>query len=176
MFYFSFLSFGKHWRARAQGEHPYPFVLAVNKSPSVYFLSRALDGLWRETRGSVNSKSLRSKVQLNVMNLDVDTFIYLLFYCGSISFPPCPNTSHKHLEQVVDSNIFKSGGCGTVLSVTCNKIQTEEKKECLKTFGDDCKPRIQKNAALLLSQGKKYPFKLGILWDLSLNTIPNSNS
>ena len=45
MFYFSFLSFGKHWRARAQGEHPYPFVLAVNKSPSVYFLSRALDGL-----------------------------------------------------------------------------------------------------------------------------------
>ena len=35
----------KHWRARAQGEHPYPFVLAVNKSPSVYFLSRALDGL-----------------------------------------------------------------------------------------------------------------------------------
>ena len=35
---------------------------------------------------------------------------------------------------------------------------------------------IQKNAALLLSQGKKYPFKLGILWDLSLNTIPNSHS
>ena len=94
----------------------------------------------------------------------------------SISFPPWSNTSHKHLEQVVDSNIFKPGGCGTVLSVTCNKIQTEEKKECLKTFGDDCKPRIQKNAALLLSQGKKYPFKLGILWDLSLNTIPNSHS
>ena len=110
------------------------------------------------------------------MNLDVDTFIYFIILLRSISFPPWSNTSHKHLEQVVDSNIFKPGGCGTVLSVTCNKIQTEEKKECLKTFGDDCKPRIQKNAALLLSQGKKYPFMLGILWDLSLNTIPNSNS
>ena len=37
-------------------------------------------------------------------------------------------------------------------------------------------PEFKKNAALLLSQGKKYPFMLGILWDLSLNTIPNSNS
>ena len=25
--------------------HPYPFALAVNKSPAVYFLSHALDGL-----------------------------------------------------------------------------------------------------------------------------------
>jgi len=85
------------------------------------------------------------------MNLGVDTFIYFFFYCcSSIPFPPWSSTSHKHLEQVVDSNIFKPGGCGTVLSVTRNKIQTEEKKECLKTFGDDCKPRIQKIAALLL--------------------------
>ena len=89
------------------------------------------------------------------MNLHVDTFIYLfiylLLYCGSISFP-------SWLEQVVDSNIFKPGGCSTVLSVTCNKTQTEERKECLKTFSDDCKPRIKKIAALfILSQGKKYP-------------------
>ena len=34
--------------------HPYPFALAVNKSPAVYFFSRALDGLWRENGGSVN--------------------------------------------------------------------------------------------------------------------------
>ena len=93
----------------------------------------------------------------DVMNLDVDTLIYFLFYCSSISFPPCSSTSHKHLEQVVDSNIFKPGGCGTVLSVICNKTQTEE-KECLKTFGDDYKPRIQKTAALLLSQGKNILF------------------
>ena len=32
--------------------HPYPFALAVNKSPAVYFLSRMLDG--GENRGSVN--------------------------------------------------------------------------------------------------------------------------
>ena len=34
--------------------HPYPLALAVNKSPAVYILSRALDGLWRENRGSDN--------------------------------------------------------------------------------------------------------------------------
>ena len=33
---------------------PHPFALAVNKSPAVYFLSRAVDGLWREHGGSVN--------------------------------------------------------------------------------------------------------------------------
>lgn len=94
------------------------------------------------------------------MNLDADTFMYLLFYCVQFFSLPGQTLRHKHLEQVVDSNIFKPGGCGTVLPVTCNKIQTEEKKECLKTFGDDCKPRIQKikNAALLLSQGKKISF------------------
>ena len=38
--------------------HPYPLALAVNKSPAggFNFLSRALDGLWRENRGSVNSR------------------------------------------------------------------------------------------------------------------------
>ena len=34
--------------------HPYFLALAVNKSLVVYILSRALDGLWRENRGSVN--------------------------------------------------------------------------------------------------------------------------
>ena len=34
--------------------HHYPLVLAVNKTPAVYILSPALDGLWRENRGSVN--------------------------------------------------------------------------------------------------------------------------
>ena len=70
LFYFSFRSFQKHWRVkwarenerRAQERkikifffpHPYPLVLAVNKSPAVYSLSPALDGVWRENRGSVN--------------------------------------------------------------------------------------------------------------------------
>ena len=44
LFYFSFRAFGKHRRAR-QRANPYPFALAVNKSPAVYFLSRALDEL-----------------------------------------------------------------------------------------------------------------------------------
>ena len=87
------------------------------------------------------------------MNLDADTFIYLLFYC--VQFPSLPGqTLHEHLEQVVDSNIFKPRGCGTVLSVTCNKIQTKEKKECLKTFGDDCKPRIQKKLRFYFHRAK----------------------
>ena len=34
--------------------HHYPLALAVNKSSVVYILSPALDGLWRENRGSVN--------------------------------------------------------------------------------------------------------------------------
>ena len=34
--------------------HHYPLALALNKSPAVFFLSRALDGLWRENRESVN--------------------------------------------------------------------------------------------------------------------------
>ena len=32
----------------------FPLALAVNKSPAVYILSHALEGLWRENRGSVN--------------------------------------------------------------------------------------------------------------------------
>ena len=40
LFYFSFRSFQKHQRAREN-----PFALAVNKSPEVYFLLHALDGL-----------------------------------------------------------------------------------------------------------------------------------
>ena len=73
LFYFSFRSFRKHRRAREGSErarnawkknkelfsifffpHSYPFALAVNKSPVVYTLSSAaLDGIWRENRGSV---------------------------------------------------------------------------------------------------------------------------
>ena len=34
-----------------------PLALAVKKSPAVYILSPALDGLWREYRGSVNRLS-----------------------------------------------------------------------------------------------------------------------
>ena len=36
---------------------PTPLALAVKKSPAVYILSPALDGLWREYRGSVNRLS-----------------------------------------------------------------------------------------------------------------------
>ena len=46
LFFFSFFSItSSSARERAA---------AVNKSPAVYILSRALDGLWRENRGSVN--------------------------------------------------------------------------------------------------------------------------
>ena len=68
LFYFSFRSFQKHWRVKWARKnerrerkikifffpHLYPLVLAVNKSPAVYSLSAALDGLWRENRGSAN--------------------------------------------------------------------------------------------------------------------------
>lgn len=87
--------------------------------------------------------------------------VYLFLILLQFNFlPSLVKHFTKHLEQVVDSNIFKpgGGGCGTVLSVTCNKTQTEETKECLKTFGDYCKPRIQKIAALLLSHGKNIIF------------------
>ena len=64
LFYFSFRSFGKHRRARERGArerkinifffpHLCPPCAGVNKSPAVYILSRALNGLWRENRGSV---------------------------------------------------------------------------------------------------------------------------
>ena len=58
--FFFFRSSQKHRRASARERarsarkrHDYPFALAVNKSPAVYILSPALDGLWRENRGSV---------------------------------------------------------------------------------------------------------------------------
>ena len=41
-------------QARENFPHHYPLALAVNKSPAVYILSPALDGLWGENRGSVN--------------------------------------------------------------------------------------------------------------------------
>ena len=42
--------------------HHYPLALAVNKSPAVYILLPALDGLQRENRGSVNRLNESSKV------------------------------------------------------------------------------------------------------------------
>ena len=76
--YFSFRSFGEHRRAREWGEHasarkkkknhPYPFALAVNKSPAVYLLSRALEGLWRENRGAVNKRVRTFSIQTVYLN------------------------------------------------------------------------------------------------------------
>ena len=56
LFYFSFRSFQKQRRTRepSQRARNHPLALAVNKSPAVYILSPALDGLRRENRGSVN--------------------------------------------------------------------------------------------------------------------------
>ena len=49
--------------------HPYPLALAVNKSSAVFcFLSRALDGLRRENRGSVNRLE-KSLLWLHNMNI-----------------------------------------------------------------------------------------------------------
>ena len=63
LFYFSFRFFSKtSVCARASFfPHPYPFALAVNKSPAVYILSRALDWLWRENRGTVNRLKARGR-------------------------------------------------------------------------------------------------------------------
>ena len=44
--------------------HYYPLALAVNKSPAVYILSPALEGLWKENRGSVNRLRLTSKCRV----------------------------------------------------------------------------------------------------------------
>ena len=72
LFYFSFRSFGTTSacstarRARERSvRKKYPFALAVNKSPAVSFLSRALDVLWRENRESVKRlKALKNQIQL----------------------------------------------------------------------------------------------------------------
>ena len=64
LFFFFFVVF------KNIGEPHYPLALAVNKSPSVYILSPALDGLWRENRVSVkrldqqclSSKTSKDKV------------------------------------------------------------------------------------------------------------------
>ena len=40
--------------ARSNSPFPFPRRLLLNKSPAVYILSRALDGLSRENGGSVN--------------------------------------------------------------------------------------------------------------------------
>ena len=63
-FYFSFRSF----RALASVfffPHHYPLSLAVNESPAVYILSRALDGLWRKNRRSVNRLQYRMSIFLH---------------------------------------------------------------------------------------------------------------
>ena len=52
LFYFSFRSFRRHRRARSA--RSVYFRLPPPLLPAVYFLSPALDGLWRENRGSVN--------------------------------------------------------------------------------------------------------------------------
>ena len=86
LFYFSFRSFQRHLRACERSERarkknkerlktsleemrfikfllPPPLPpcaqLAVHKSPAVYILSPALDGLWRENRGSVSTNFIR---------------------------------------------------------------------------------------------------------------------
>ena len=133
MFYFSFLSFGKHRRSRAQGEHPYPFELAVNKSPSVYFLSRALDGqrvceqLKHTQRGSVKRYELGRGH----------------FFCGSISFPPWSNTSHKRLEQVVDSNIFKPGGAVQYCRLLAIKHRRKKERNVWKPLTMTVNPELR---------------------------------
>ena len=47
--------------------HHYPLALAVNKSPVVYILSRALDELWRENRRSVSRLALHLHLDVEKM-------------------------------------------------------------------------------------------------------------
>ena len=64
LFYFSFRSFLKHRLTRKKNKNEELFSFSTTPNPlcwrsinsrGFYFLSRALDGLWRENRGSVNS-------------------------------------------------------------------------------------------------------------------------
>ena len=59
--------------------HPYLLALAVNKSPAVYILSPALNGLWRENRGSVNRLWIFMKKYLQYSTWLVQKIIYLIF-------------------------------------------------------------------------------------------------
>ena len=57
LFFFSFFSkTTASARLFSSLSPPHPLALSVSKSPPVFvFLSRALDGLWRENRGSINT-------------------------------------------------------------------------------------------------------------------------
>ena len=98
LFYFSFLSFGKHRRSRAQGEHPYPFKLAVYKSPSVFFY-RALDGQ-RVCLGLV-CEQLKPTQKGSVKRYELARghfylFIYLfIYYYIAVQFPSLPGLNRS---------------------------------------------------------------------------------
>ena len=85
--------------------HPYPLALAVNKSPAVFcFLSRALDGLRRENRGSVNrlEKSL-----LWLHNMNIYIMIAHLYQIAHLSDQAQETSSTEQLHSPPKHSSFQ---------------------------------------------------------------------
>ena len=90
------------WRTIFFFHHPKPLALAVFPR-GFYFLSRALDGLWRENRGSVN-RLYKRRANLNFCSLpqicDVGWFLHeLALKC--CHFPPVCEGSIKIKRRIV---------------------------------------------------------------------------
>ena len=65
-----------------------PLALAVNKSPAVYILSPALDGLWKGNKGSVNRLSQKQNVFLTFQSHIIHQEpIHLLAPLGPLTDP-----------------------------------------------------------------------------------------
>jgi len=133
LFYFYFRSFPKHRQARERARRAkrererrasifffpllYPLALAVNISPAVfYFLSRALDGLRRENRGSVN-------MQARKIFIVVTQHEHLYNYCTYIKSLTClikPKKLHQLSSFILlpSTPVFKRDWGQVLLQLT----------------------------------------------------------
>ena len=127
LFYFSFLSFGKQRRSRAQGEHPYPFVLTVNKSPSVYFLSRALHG-----QRVCEQLKPTQKGSVKRYGLGRGHFYLFIYYFIAVQFPSLPGQT-LHISGLnrswTQTFLSPGGGGGAVQYCRLLAIKHRRKKE-----------------------------------------------
>ena len=58
-----------------------PLALAVNKSPAIYILSRGLDGLSSENRGSVNRIVLSKTLNVNASSITLIVVVVVFCFC-----------------------------------------------------------------------------------------------